>query len=312
MLCNVDLNEMNSIESLKLDFNSQQIELSNIHNEKMFDDCIYVGSGDSYVAGLIVEYITDHKCKCYSPSDLFNSRFDEDKTYCFISVTGKTIANIKVAQRANDSGIDTVAVTFDENSKLARVCKETVPIQITRGQTPTAGFSSFVANVVTCLQISGSVVPQKFDIWHKKGIQLSLRSLDSIVLPREESVDFLGNNLLYAIALYASFQMAEFFGTTAHAHKLEEFCHSPIFGFRKPNQLWILGQKEKQISEKLSKLGLRLTYNELYNEDIFEQLFETIFFIQNLILLLAEKNRYSELQYVKMKEVLQASSDIIY
>ena len=64
MLCNVDLNEMNSIESLKLDFNSQQIELSNIHNEKMFDDCIYVGSGDSYVAGLIVEYITDHKCKC--------------------------------------------------------------------------------------------------------------------------------------------------------------------------------------------------------------------------------------------------------
>jgi len=106
--------------------------------------------------------------------------------------------------------------------------------------------------------------------------------------------------------------MAEFFGTTVHAHKLEEFCHSPIFGFRKPNQLWILGQKEKQISERLSKLGLRLTYNELYNQDIFGQLFETIFFIQNLMLLLAEKKGYSELQYVKMKEVLQASSDIIY
>jgi fructoselysine-6-P-deglycase FrlB-like protein len=303
---------MNSIQSLKLDFNSQQKELNNIHNEKKFDDCIYVGSGDSYVAGLIVEYMTDHKCKCYSPSDLFNSRFDEHKTYCFISVTGKTTANIKVAQRAADSGIDTVAVTFDENSKLARVCKDIVQLKITRGRTPTAGFSSFVANVVTCLQIAGKVVPQKFDIWHKNGIQLSLQSLNSLVLPRDESVDILGNNLLYAIALYTSFQMAEFFGTSVHAHKLEEFCHSPIFGFRKPNQLWIFGQKEKQISEKLSKLGLRLTYNEFYNQDNFGQLFETIFFIQNLILLLAEKNGYSELQYVKMKEVLQASSDIIY
>jgi len=303
---------MNSIESLRVDFNSQQRELSNIHNEKMFDDCIFVGSGDSYIAGLIVEYITDHKCKCYSPSDLFNSRFKENNTYCFISVTGKTTANIKVAQRANEAEVNTVAVTFDKNSKLAQVCKETIRPQITRGQTPTAGFSSFVANVVTCLQIAGLVVPQKFDTWLNKGIQLSLQSLDSIILPREESVDLLGNNLLYAIALYASFQLSEFFGTTAHAHKLEEFCHSPIFGFRRLNQLWIFGHNEKQISDKLSRLELRLNYNEFYNQDIFAQLFESIFFIQNLILLLAEKNGYSELEYVKMKYVLGISSDIIY
>jgi len=303
---------MNSIESLRVDFNSQQRELRNIHNEKMFDDCIFVGSGDSYIAGLIVEYITDHKCKCYSPSDLFNSRFKENNTYCFISVTGKTTANIKVAQRANEAEVNTVAVTFDKNSKLAQVCKETVLLQITRAQTPTAGFSSFVANVITCLQIAGIVVPQKFDIWRRRGIQLSIQSLDSFTLPRDESVDILGNNVLYAIALYASLQLAEFFGTTEHAYKLEEFCHSPIFGFRKPNQLWIFGQNEVQISKKISKLGLQLFYSELYNQDVFAQLFETIFFIQNLILLLAEKNEYSELQYVKMKDVLQTSSDIIY
>jgi len=295
-----------------MDFNSQQRELSRIHNEKKFDDCIYVGSGDSYVAGLIVEYISNHKCTCYSPSDLFNSRFIEDKTYCFISVSGKTTANIKVAERANEAGVNTAAVTFDKNSKLAQVCKETIQPQITRMATPTAGFSSFVANVVTCLQISGSVVPQKFDTWHKKGIELSLKSLDSIVLPREESVDILGNYLLYGVGLYATFQMSEFFGIAAHAHKLEEFCHSPIFGFRKPNQLWVLGQNELYISEKLSKLGFPVNYTEFYNQDIFGQLFTTIFFIQNLMLLLAEKNGYSELQYVKMKDVLQTSSDIIY
>ena len=87
---------MNSIESLKLDFHSQIRELNNIRNKKIFDDCIYVGSGDSYVAGLITEFLTDHKCRCYSPSDLSNSRLIEDKTYCFISVTGRTKANIEL------------------------------------------------------------------------------------------------------------------------------------------------------------------------------------------------------------------------
>jgi len=58
---------MNSIESLRLDFNSQVHELGNISNDMISDDLIFVGSGDSYSAGLVAEYLTHHKCKCYSP-----------------------------------------------------------------------------------------------------------------------------------------------------------------------------------------------------------------------------------------------------
>jgi len=150
---------MNSIESLKLEFNSQIRQLSKIHNKKILDDCIYVGSGDSYLAGPIVEYLTNHKCKCYSPSDLLNSRFLDDKTYCFISVTGKTKANIEIAQRATELGIKTIAVTLNRKSQLAQVCKEIVPLKMTTTiQTPTVGFGTFVANVITCLQIVGVTI----------------------------------------------------------------------------------------------------------------------------------------------------------
>jgi fructoselysine-6-P-deglycase FrlB-like protein len=303
---------MNSIESLKLDFNFQIKELNEIRNKKIFDDCIYVGSGDSYVAGLIAEYLTSHKCRCYSPSDLFNSRFIKDKTYCFISVTGKTKANIEVARRASQAGVKTIAVTLDKKSNLAQICDELVLPEIKRTDTPTAGFSTFVANVVTCLQISGITIPQKFEVWHKKGVQLSLDLLESIVLPKAESIYLLGNNILYAIALYTSFQMAEFFGTSAIAHKLEEFCHSPIFGFKRPDYIWMLGQNESQVDQRLNGLGIRLSYMELYNEDILAQVFESIFFVQNLMLLLAQRHGFIELQYVLMKDVLKASSDIIY
>ena len=303
---------MNSIESLRLDFDSQIKELAKMNNKKKFDDCIFVGSGDSYVAGLIVEFITDHKCLCCSPSDLLNSRFIEGKTYCFISVTGKTKANITVARRAAESGINTTAVTLNKDSMLAQVCKEVVPIDIERTRTSTAGFGTFSANVLTCLQIAGISVPQKFDIWHKNGIEFSQKMSNPRTIP-EDTVFILGNNTLYALALYASLQMAEFFGTNAIAHKLEEFCHSPIFGLKKSHHVWILGQKEEDVYKKMGKLGgQQISYLELYNEDSISQIFESIFFVQNLILLMAEKHGCTELRYVTMKDILKISSDIIY
>lgn len=302
---------MNSIESLKLDFKSQIEELIKIRKEKIFDDCIYVGSGDSYVAGLIAEFLSNHKCKCCSPSDLLKSRFIEGKTYCFISVTGRTKANIEVARRATGSGVNTIAVTLNQNSKLAEVCKQVVPLDITKVSTPTAGFGTFVANVVTCLQIAGITVPKKYDEWHKKGIELSLSVLDSINLTKG-GLFLLGNNILYAISLYTSLQMAEFFGTTAVAHKLEEFCHSPIFGIKKSHDIWILGQEEKNLSLRLEKLGLHISYFELKSPDILAQLFQSIFFVQNLILILAERYGHNELHYLLRKDILKTSSDIIY
>ena len=58
---------MNSIEVAKLQLDLQLKQINEIHNSKVSDHCIFVGSGDSYVAGLIVEFLSDHRCKCYSP-----------------------------------------------------------------------------------------------------------------------------------------------------------------------------------------------------------------------------------------------------
>jgi fructoselysine-6-P-deglycase FrlB-like protein len=303
------------MKSLKSDFNSQIKELNQIRNGKLFDNCIFTGSGDSYVAGLIVEFITGHKCVCYSASDLLNSKFNEDKTYCFISATGRTKANISVARRATEAGMNTIAVTMNPHSMLAQVCNQIVPLDFKRTTLPISNFSTFTANVVTCLQIAGINVPQKFDIWHNKGVKLSQKFLDSKTLLDgiDEMVVFiLGNNMLYPLALYTSLKMTEFFGTTAVAHKLEEFCHSPIFGIKKSHQLWILGQDEKPIAQKLSQLGFKISYMELYNQDSVSQLFESIFYVQNLMLLLAEKYGYTELNYLGMKYLLKLSSDLIY
>jgi hypothetical protein len=106
--------------------------------------------------------------------------------------------------------------------------------------------------------------------------------------------------------------MSEFFCTTSVTHKLEEFCHSPIFGIKKSHHIWIMGQQEEAVIKRLKRLGLRLSYVELYRADIFTQLFESIFFIQNLMFLMARKYGYKQLKYVLRQDILKVSSDIIY
>ena len=67
---------MNSNESLKLDFNSQIKQLYNIHNKKLFDDSIYLGTGEClalYVSLQMSEFsgsiVVAHKLEefCHSP-----------------------------------------------------------------------------------------------------------------------------------------------------------------------------------------------------------------------------------------------------
>ena len=300
---------MDSLDNLKFDFKDQINALNQIPCRKKFKNCIYVGSGDSYVAGLIAEYFSSYKFRCYSPSDLMRSRFLKDMTYYFISVTGKTRSNIEVATRATKAGAKTVAVTLDTNSELAQACNEIVPLEIAKRDTTTS-YSTFTANVVTCLHLAGISVPRNFETWHKNGIALS-SSFRSVGIPRS-FLQILGNDILYPMALYASLKMTEFFGLTTIPNKIEEFCHSPIFGIKPSHTLWVLGQAEKAISKKLGKLDYELNYFELNNSDLLSELFESIFFIQRLMLQLCEKYGHNELKYVLMKKVLAISSDIIY
>lgn len=175
--------------------------------------------------------------------------------------------------------------------------------QIKRTDAPTAGFSSFIAYIVTCLQISGVTIPQKFHIWLENGAQLAL-DMDSLMLPQQIQYICLGN-ILYPVELYTSFQMAEFLGTSAIAYELEEFCHSPIFGFKTSDYAWIFGQNESHVGDHLSQ-GVHV--KTILNSTI--QIFSHYCFNQysscrNLMLLLSEKNQLTELQYVMMQDVLK-------
>ena len=166
--------------------------------------------------------------------------------------------------------------------------------------------------MVTCLQIAGITVPKNFDTCYRNALELSQSLLESIIVPKNDPLYLLGNNLPYALAQYASLKLTEFFGITTMPHKLEEFCHSPIFGTRKSHHIWVLGNKDKSVVGSLEKLGTNMSYFELHDSDILVELFQSIFLIQNLMLLLAKRQGCTELHFLVRKDVLKISSGLIY
>ncbi len=300
---------MDSLEKIKFDYTEQINSLGQISCRKESKNCIFVGSGDSFVAGLIAEYISNHKCKCYSPADLTRAKFIENMTYYFISVSGRTRSNIEVAKHATRAGVKTVAITFDPNSELANVCKEVISLKTIMTNTATS-YSAFTANVVICLQLAGISIPQNFETWNRNGMALS-SSFHHLSFPKDV-LHILGNDVFYPLAIYASLKMAEFFGVTSLPNRMEEFCHSPLFGIKPSHTLWILGRTEDITSNKLRNLKNDFNFFELKNPDLLSELFEAIFFLQGFMIHLCEKHDFTELKYILMKKVLAISSDIIY
>ena len=94
---------------------------------------------------------------------------------------------------------------------------------------------------------------------------------------------FLGDGVLFPIGMYGALKVNEIFGSKSYAYTIEEFCHSPIFGTKKTNPLWILGQNEGPVRDSLSRLSFNVSYQELNEPDRLTQLFQTIFFVQIII-----------------------------
>jgi hypothetical protein len=55
----------------------------------------FVSSGDSYVAGLAAHYLSSGRATCHHPADIIaNPLIVHDRIVCFVSISGKTRANL--------------------------------------------------------------------------------------------------------------------------------------------------------------------------------------------------------------------------
>jgi glucosamine 6-phosphate synthetase-like amidotransferase/phosphosugar isomerase protein len=333
---------MNAIEAMQAEIEYQvqelpKLDLSSSPSSSPVNNCLFVGSGDSYVAGLAAQYYSGSHAICCSPIDIINNHLLVKKRNLFIvSISGNTQANILAAKIAKKHGVSTVsALTARSSSRLAKSCDQTIELKYKNTGITTAGTISFTASMIKCISLSTKLMQLPSDL--RKMYNLAEKQAKQAISRLDDknnnnnnnttsndnnstSYFILGNSKLHAIAMYGALKFNEVFGAKAMAYPVEEFCHSPLFSIKETDQAIVLGggeddDEDYDNSTKLSKrlneegfssvhVGFRLTGIEL--------LLQATFFIQLFVLKLAQKYGLTSCYFLRNEKLLKISSDFIY
>lgn len=312
---------MNAIEAMQAEIEYQVQDLHNLNLSSLWvRDSLFVGSGDSYVAGLAAQYFSGSHAICCYPIDIIkNPSLVERRNLFIVSISGNTLANILAAKIAKKHGVSKItALTARPSSRLAKSCDQTIELKYRNTGIITAGTISFVASMIKCISLTIQLrLPSDLrKIYNRAETQAEqvISKIDNKSRTSSSSYFILGNGQLHAIAMYGALKFNEVFGASAMVYPVEEFCHSPLFSIKETDQAIVLGDNDdnnRKLSKRLNEEGFSSVHVRFKNTGI-ELLLQATFFIQLLVLKLAQKYGLTSCHFLSNKKLLRVSSDFIY
>jgi glutamine---fructose-6-phosphate transaminase (isomerizing) len=312
---------MNAIEAMQAEIEYQVQDLHKLNLSSPVDNCLFVGSGDSYIAGLAAQYYSSSHAICCSPIDIIKNHLLVKRRNLFVvSISGNTQANILAAKIAKKHGVGTIsALTARSSSRLAKSCDQTIELKYKNTGITTAGTISFTLSMIKCISLSTELqIPSNLRKMYNRAEKQAKQAISEINDKSDSgntSYFILGNSQLHAIALYGALKFNEVFGAKAMAYPAEEFCHSPLFSIKETDQVIVLGGDDDDNSRKLGKRLIEEGFSSVhvgFKRTGIELLLQSTFFIQLFVLKLAQKYGLTSCYFLRNKKLLRVSSDFIY
>jgi fructoselysine-6-P-deglycase FrlB-like protein len=318
---------MNAIEAMQSEIEYQVQDLHKLHLSSPVSNCLFVGSGDSYIAGLAAQYFSGSRAICCSPIDIIkNPLLVKRRNLFVVSISGNTQANIIAAKIAKKHGVGTIsALTARSSSRLAKSCDQTIELKYKNTGITTAGTISFTASMIKCISLSTELrLPSNLRKMYNRAENQAKQAISKIDDKSNSSSSstsyfILGNSQLHAIAMYGALKFNEVFGAKAMAYPTEEFCHSPLFSIKETDQAIVLGgEEDDDDDDNSSKLSKRLNEEGFASVHVgfkptgIELLLQATFFIQLFVLKLAQKYSLTSCYFLRNEKLLRVSSDFIY
>ncbi len=272
----------------------------------------FAGSGDSYAAALAAHYLSSGRATCHRPADIIDAGplLAGGRVLYIVSISGRTKANALAAKAAQTAGMQTVAVTADESSPLARRCSRIIRLDYPASGTRTSGTVSFTASLVACAWLATGGRPGLSSAAEIGRIYDDAAAKAAAGKPGAAPAIILGDAHLYPAAIYGALKLNEVLGARAVAYPLEEFFHAPLFGVKGSDRILVLGNS--QAAKKLKGAGLGAQSIACPGKTALESLLYAVFFLQHLVLGLAERRGLTDCRFVSDKKLLRLSSDFIY
>ena len=317
---------MNAIEAMQSEIEYQVQDLHKLDLSSPVSNCLFAGSGDSYIAGLAAQYFSGSRAICCSPIDIIkNPLLVKRRNLFLVSISGNTQANIIAAKIAKKHGVGTIsALTARSSSRLAKSCDQTIELKYKNTGITTAGTISFTASMIKCISLSTELqLPSNLRKMYNRAENQAKQAISKIDDKSNSSSStsyfILGNSQLHAIAMYGALKFNEVFGAKAMAYPTEEFCHSPLFSIKETDQAIVLGgEDDDDDDDNSSKLSKRLNEEGFASVHVgfkptgIELLLQATFFIQLFVLKLAQKYSLTSCYFLRNEKLLRVSSDFIY
>jgi len=274
-------------------------------SEKQQKNTLFSGSGDSLVSAMLAESFSNGKVSVFDPLDLYkNPQLVKSKNIYFVSISGNTLTNIKVAKVAKK----TVAITSQLDSRLAKVSSDIILLSAPNSGVFTGGSISFLESALTCISlVSSIIIPRRPKLFLKAKSDVKKFSVS-------KKIYVLGTFFTYPLAMYCAAKFYELLGYDVHYARIEQFSHMEIFSLKKGDTVIIFEEKNthnKQLVSNLKKIGINVIHPPVPSEKLSQMLYCT-FFSQLLPLYEAKKKRKRDCHFVLAKEIRNVSNRMIY
>jgi fructoselysine-6-P-deglycase FrlB-like protein len=301
---------MNTIEAYKKDIELQLDFLKLFKKQKILSynqlkNTIFSGSGDSLASAMLAESFSGGVVKAIDPLDLYkNKQLVKSKHVYFVSISGNTITNIKVAKIAKR----TTAITSKPESRLAEASDETILLNAPNCEIFTAGSISFLESALTCISLVKKItIPKNSKLFLKA-------KADAKKSKVSKRIFVLGNLFTFPLAMYCAAKFYEILGYDAHYCKIEQFSHMELFSVQKGDTVIIFESKNsynKQLGKNLRKIGINVIHPNMQSTKISQMIYYT-FFSQLLALFEAKKKRKKDCHFIIAKKIRNVSNQMIY
>ena len=301
---------MNTIQAFEKDIALQPNFLKSFKNQKTLSsnqqkNSFFSGSGDSLVSAMLAESFSQGLVHAMDPLDLYkNKQLVKSKHVYFVSISGNTITNIKVAKSAKKS----IAITSKPQSRLAKASDDTILLSAPNSGIFTAGSISFLESALTCISLV-----KKINISNNVKL-LSKAKLDAKKFKITKRIFVLGNLYTCPLAMYCAAKFYELLGYSVQYSKIEQFSHMELFSAKKGDTVIIFEDRNshsKQLATHLKKIGINVIHPDMPTEKL-SQMFYCLFFSQFITLFEAKKKKKKDCHFVLAKNIRNVSNQMIY
>lgn len=300
---------MRTLEAYEKDICLQLESLPNFKKQKTLSEnlqknTIFTGSGDSLASAMLAEAFSEYKTKALDPLDLLKSKkLVKNKTVYFVSISGNTISNIKVARHAKRS----IAITSHQYSRLAKVVDDIILLQFPNSDVFTAGSISFLESALACISLV-----KKFSIGDSQKIFAKAQNAAKQA-KFGKRVFIIGNQYTFPVAMYGAAKLYEILGLDAHFERIEQFSHMELFSAKKGDTIIVFEEKNphnQQLVRNLKRYGFNVIHPVLGSKNLISQFLFYTFFSQ--LLPLNQTKRQKDCHFVLAKKLRQVSDSMIY